>query len=117
MKAIIDLAKHGSVFETAATQYDLAEKGVSPDYRLHFESARALFTELTPARIDLLETLHSIGACSIYSLARTAQRNYSNVHTDVAALEQLGLVQRKDDDTVFVPFDAVEIRLSLSSAA
>lgn len=117
MKAIIDLAKRGAIYETAAAQYAAAEQGIEPDYRLHFESARALFAELTAARIELLDTLRSVGPCSVYALARAAQRNYSNVHTDIAALERLGLVQRDENDAVFVPFDVVEIRLALSTAA
>lgn len=59
MKAIIDLAPRGSVFATAAAQLDAAESGMQPDYRLHFESARALFAELTPSRIELLDTLRA----------------------------------------------------------
>jgi predicted transcriptional regulator len=117
MKAIIDLAKRGTAHETALTQLAAAERGVEPDYHLHFESARTLFAELTPARLELLDTLKRIGASSIYALARAAQRNYSNVHTDTAALERLGLIERDENDAVFVPFDAVEIRLVLSTAA
>jgi predicted transcriptional regulator len=117
MKAIIDLARRGTVFETAAAQYAVADDRNSADFRLHFESARALFSELTPARVELLETLRQSGACSVYLLARTAQRNYSNVHSDISALEKLGLVQRDENDAVFVPFDVVEIRLALHSAA
>ena len=117
MKAIIDLAKRGAGHDTAMAQYAAAQQGTEPDYRLHFESARALFAELTPARIELLDTLRSMGPCSVYALARAAQRNYSNVHTDTAALERLGLVQRDDDGAVFVPFEVVEIRLALSTAA
>ena len=46
-----------------------------------------------------------------------AARNYSNVHTDIAKLEEHGLVKRTPDDGVFVPFEAVEIRLSLFKQA
>lgn len=114
MKAIIDLAPRGSVFASAEEQ--LAE-GAAADYRLHFESARALFSELTPARIELLDTLRRQGPCSVYALAKAAARNYSNVHGDVAALESLGLVTRSADDSVLVPFESVEIRLCLADAA
>lgn len=117
MKAIIDLAPRGAVFGTAAAQLAAAEAGGQADYRLHFESARALFSELTPARIELLDTLRRQGACSVYALAKAGGRNYSNVHADVAALEALGLVHRTDDGTVQVPFDAVEIRLDLAAVA
>ncbi|MBK7144118.1 MAG: transcriptional regulator [Xanthomonadales bacterium] len=114
MKAIIDLARRGNVFDTAAAQ--LGRSGEA-DYRLHFESARTLFSELTPARIELLETLRRRGVCSVYALAKAAERNYSNVHGDIAALEALGLVERDDAGTVRVPFDAVEIHLDLAHVA
>lgn len=117
MKAIIDLAPRGASFATAATQLADAERGRETDYRLHFESARTLFSELTPARIELLDTLRKTGACSVYALARAAERNYSNVHTDITALEKLGLVRRADDGAICVPFDAVEIHLDLAVAA
>lgn len=113
MKAIVELARRGTVFETAAQQLTA---GLASDYRLHFESARALFIDLTPARIDLLDTLLHLSLCSEYTLAKTAGRNHSHVHIDVAALEKLGLVERSQDGTIRVPFDAVEIRLSLGTA-
>ncbi|NCT69072.1 MAG: transcriptional regulator [Rhodanobacteraceae bacterium] len=117
MKAIIDLAPRGAVFGTAAAQLAAAESGATADYHLHFESARALFAELTPARIELLDTLRRAGSCSVYALAKAAERNYSNVHADVGALVALGLVQRTEEGAVRVPFDAVEIRLDLAAVA
>ncbi|MCU0965062.1 MAG: hypothetical protein MUF08_08390 [Burkholderiaceae bacterium] len=50
--------------------------------------------ELTPARVDLPNTLRSVGPCSVCALAKAAQRNGSNVHTDVRPLEELGLNSR-----------------------
>lgn len=114
MKAIIELGKKGSVFDTARSQ--IAE-GKEPDYHLSFESARTLFSMLTPARIDLLDTLRRIGPCSVYALAKQAERNYSNVHGDIARLVELGLVERTEDETVFVPFAEIDIRLPLALAA
>lgn len=117
MKAIIEVSKPGAVFSAARAQIAESRHGRAPDYRLSFESARALFSELTPARLDLLNTLHAEGPCSVYALAKTAGRNYSNVHADIARLEELGLVNRTDDDSVMVPYDAVEIRMALAKAA
>ncbi len=84
---------------------------------MRFESAKALFTELTTARIDLLEALHQCGPCSVYALAKAAARNYSNVHTDIGKFEENGLVERTPDDLVFVPFESVEIHLALFKEA
>ena len=119
MKAIIEIAPSGSVFKAARKQARAAEAGTryGADYHLSFESARLLFAELTPARIDLLERLRQCGPCSVYVLAKTAARNYSNVHTDVGKLEEHGLVQRTAEDLVFVPFESVEIHLALFKKA
>lgn len=117
MKAIIEVSRKGSVFSAAREQIAGAKRGRAPDYRLSFESARMLFAELTPARLDLLNTLRGLGPCSVYALAKTAGRNYSNVHADIARLVDLGLVERIDEETVAVPFDAVEIHMALAQAA
>jgi predicted transcriptional regulator len=115
VKAVIEIAPRGSVFQTARKQVKAAESRArfGADYHLSFESARALFSELTPARIDLLEALRRCGPCSVYALAKGVERNYSNVHTDVGKLEEHGLVKRTPEDTVFVPFESVEIHLAL----
>lgn len=68
---------------------------------------------MTPARIDLLETLRQCGPCSVHALAKTTGRNDSNVHTDANKLEEHGLVKRTPDDTLFVPFESVGIHLAL----
>jgi predicted transcriptional regulator len=117
MKAIIEVSRKGSVFQAAAQQLADARKGQVPDFRLSFESARSLFAELTPARLDLLDTLRRVGPCSVYAVAKTAKRNYSNVHSDVARLEELGLVERDEDGSVSVPFEAVEILVPLAQTA
>ena len=117
MKAIIEVARKGSAVRTAREQLVAARQGRALDYRLSFESAKSLFADLTPARLDLLDTLRKAGPCSVYALAKTAERNYSNVHTDVSRLEELGLIERNDDGAVSVPYDAVEILLPLAQVA
>jgi len=57
MKAIIEVAKRGAAIRSAKLQVAAARKRRAPDYRLRFESARMLFSELTPARLELLDTL------------------------------------------------------------
>lgn len=53
----------------------------------------------------------------MYALAKTTGRNYSNVHADIAKLMDLNLVERTDDESVYVPFEAIEIRMVLARAA
>ena len=51
MKAIIEVARKGSVFKSAAAQLAGVRLGRPQDFRLSFESAKSLFAELTPARL------------------------------------------------------------------
>lgn len=71
--------------------------------------ARLAMAEMTVARIDLLETLRRVGPCSLFALAMAAQRDSSNVRTDVVRLSELGLIQQTDDGFVRVPFDPAEL--------
>jgi predicted transcriptional regulator len=81
------------------------------------ESARTLFWELTPARVELLDTLRKVGPCSVYALAEASERNYSNVHGDVGRLEELGLIERTEEDAIFAPYESVEILVPLAQLA
>lgn len=117
MKAILEVSKRGSAVPNARAQLAASRRGVPPDFKLSFESARALFTELTPARVDLLDTLRRVGPCSVYAFAKAARRNYSNVHTDVRRLEETGLIERADDGAISVPFESVEILIPLVQVA
>jgi len=72
MKAIIKVARKGSIFAAVARQIAGARDGRTPDFYLSFESARALFAELTPARLDLLDTRRRIGPRSVSVLATVA---------------------------------------------
>jgi len=117
VKAIIEVSPRGAAISAARAQIAAAKEGRVPDYCLSFESARTLFAEVTPARLDLLNTLRGMGPVSVYALAKAAGRNYSNVHADIGRLIDLGLVERTADDAVQVPFDAVEIRMALAQAA
>jgi predicted transcriptional regulator len=117
MKAIIEVSKLGSAVRAAREQLAATRRGKSPDFRLSFESARSLFADLTPARVDLLDTLRGLGPCSVYALAKAAERNYSNVHTDIARLEVLGLIERTEDGSVWVPYESVQILVPLAQVA
>ncbi|MFN7852170.1 MAG: transcriptional regulator, partial [Dolichospermum sp.] len=61
--------------------------------------------------------LSNIEPCIIYALANTAERNYSNVHTAVNRLEELGLIERTEEDKISVPFESIEIFMPLAKAA
>jgi len=72
----------------------------------------ALVGTLTPARWTLIERLSKEGPLSIYQLAKRLQRDYKNVHTDVAQLLRLGVLERQGNG-VAVPWQLLRAELSL----
>ena len=78
---------------------------------LTLEDLPRLLAALTPARWTLLGRLREAGPLTIYELARRLARDYKNVHTDVARLIDLGLVERAADGRVSVPWDVVRAEL------
>lgn len=117
MKAIIELERRGSAIEQARYDLAMAQAGAEIDYHLIFESARTLFSELTPARIDTLDYLRIHGPMTIYALAKELKRNYSNVHADVEKLLEHGLAERNAENRISVPWDSIEIRMAQAKAA
>ena len=74
---------------------------------LTLEDLPRLLATLTPARWSLLGRLREAGPLSVYELAKRLSRDYKNVHTDVARLLELGLIERDGDGRVSVPWDVV----------
>ena len=91
----------------------VAEGRPAPPLRvLTLRDLPLLLRTLTPARWLLLERLAKGGRLSVYQLAKRLERDYKNVHTDVAQLAALGLIER-DDAGVAVAWDRVRAELAL----
>jgi predicted transcriptional regulator len=54
---------------------------------------------------------------NIRQLAQTLGRDYKNVHTDVSALEKLGLIEKDEKGVLTVPYDEIVIHAGLTEAA
>ncbi len=74
---------------------------------LSLEDLPLLLRTLTPARWALVDRLREAGPLSIYQLAKLVGRDYKNVHTDVSALARIGLIEKRNDARVSVPWDVV----------
>jgi len=90
----------GSSEEDAAAFLDAwhrAARGEQVDeIVLAFESWEALAAVLTGERYRLLRHVHAHPEPSVSALARALGRQYRRVHSDVAALEQAGLLERSE---------------------
>ncbi len=80
---------------------------------LSFADLPLLVKNLTPARWQLLKELKNAGPLSIFALARRMGRDYKNVHTDIARLLALNLVEKNQDGQVGVPWQAVRAEFRL----
>ena len=76
---------------------------------LCFADLPLLLRTLSPARWALLAELSE--PMSIYRLARRLERDYKNVHTDVTQLAAIGVIEKRSDGRVSVPWDLVRAEL------
>ncbi len=100
----------------AVRAWERAEEGIAPEEPidcLYFQSLETLLSVLSTRRLDLLKVLHESGSSSVRALAKKLNRDYKNVHQDVALLEKVGLIQRKGEK-VTAPWERIiaEIRLA-----
>ena len=99
----------------AAWHLASGRKPPAPLAILSFADLPLLAKNLTPARWQLLKKLKAAGPLTIFALAKLLERDYKNVHTDVAQLTALGLIQKTEDNLVSVRWQAVRAELRLSA--
>jgi predicted transcriptional regulator len=97
----------------AAWHLASGRKPPAPLAVLSFADLPLLMKTLTPARWDLLKRLAKAGPVTVYALAKLLERDYKNVHTDVARLVELNLLERNPEGRVGVPWQAVRAELKL----
>lgn len=85
--------------------------------RVDFASLGEMLATLTPKRMALLDAVAAQPGLSIRALAGKLQRDYKNVHGDVTALTELGLIERTADGALVAPYDELVIHAPLSAAA
>jgi predicted transcriptional regulator len=79
-----------------------------------FETLDAMLSTLTSKRWSLVRVLQARGPMSIRALARVLNRDVKNVHTDVQALKEIGLIEGYESQ-VRVPYTEIEAHLTLAA--
>lgn len=90
-----------------------ADHIASAEVHLNFEDLSGLLSILTPTSLELLRTLRQSGPFSVRALAKQVGRDYKNVHTNVASLEAVGLIERTKQGLVSAPWDVIDAHLRL----
>jgi len=110
-----DAASPAAMGERFVRAWTEAAAGGRVDERhLSFGSLQEAAGVLTPRRIELLRALHAEPAPSVRSLAARLGRDYRNVHADVAALLDHGLVDRDDAGALRADYDGISVGLAVA---
>jgi predicted transcriptional regulator len=107
----------GAIEDEAARRFvdawHRAERGKSfRERHLAFESWDALARVLTGKRMELLRYVRRHKVASVRALAKALGRDYSNVHADVQALTDAGLLDAKDG-AIRADYDAIETKIAI----
>lgn len=100
-----------------AATWHQAEAGRELTPRLAFGSLRELFSAISERRLELLRHVAAHDGLNVRQLARSLDRDYKNVHTDVAALVELGLLERGEQGVLLAPYDEILIHAGIRDAA
>ena len=90
---------------------------MTPYFGVSFNEIGQMFAAFTPKRWELIAMLREAGPLSVAELARRLERNYKNVHTDVAQLIEWMAVERGDDGLVSVPWSEIVVDMKLPQRA
>ncbi len=119
MEIAVGGSVRGALREFAALWRRAERGGRLPEAsdRVEFSSIAHMIATLTPKRLALLEQAAKRPGLSIRALAAELDRDYKRVHSDVVALERLGLIERDKQGRVRAPYDELVIRAPLKVAA
>jgi predicted transcriptional regulator len=95
------------------------EQGDRTPAEISFGTVGKLRRLLTDRRVEIVRSLMDEPAESISALAERLDRSYSVVHDDVDVLADYGIVQFRSDSrdrAPFVPYDSVEIDVTIQGA-
>ncbi|MDP1649490.1 MAG: hypothetical protein Q8M01_14990 [Rubrivivax sp.] len=99
----------------ARTVMEALQRGRTPKphFGISFAQVGQMLGVFTPKRWELIATLRETGPLTTAELARKLNRDYKNVHADVAALAEWLAVERRADGRVHVPWSEIVLDLKL----
>lgn len=101
---------------SAAARIDAGDISRQPE-TIAFETMDLFLETMTSDRWRLLQALKVAGTVSVRSLSQLLERDYREVHSDVRALIEAGLIESNTEDDIFVPWDRVTAEMVLGVAA
>lgn len=83
---------------------------------LSFPSYETMHRILSPKRLEIVKAMVGVGVVSIRQLARSVDRDFKGVHSDVTALVNAGVIDRVDGGIIF-PYEAIHVEFDVPAAA
>jgi predicted transcriptional regulator len=86
---------------------------------LYFTDMKAFRRALSDQRLAILRAIRASNPASVYELAKIVKRDVKNVSSDLAILEELGLVELKKTNTLrkkvkpTVPYNAINLDIAV----
>jgi predicted transcriptional regulator len=117
-KAVLNVIEGESVADNLARARSAMEalqrgKTPRPHFGVGFAEVGQMLAVFTPKRWEFLARLREKGPLTTAELARKLDRDYKNVHADVAALSEWLAVQRTEDGRVHVPWSEIVVDMKL----
>jgi len=113
----VEVLKSRAALEAFAATWQRVESGRPVTPRLAFGSLHELFSAITEKRLELIRYAAEHEGLNIRQLAQRLGRDYKNVHTDVKALVELGLLNKNNSGLLTAPFDEIVIHATVRDAA
>ena len=88
-------------------------KPAKSHFGVGFAEVGQMLAVFTPKRWELIARLRETGPLTTAELARKLDRDYKNVHQDVAVLELAGLLVR-DGRKLTAPWDELQVSVALA---
>ena len=113
----IEISTPQAAMEAFAQTWERLERGeaVNPDESIGFESLSEMLSTLTATRWELIQMVKRCGPIPIADLIEAVAPDGAPGRTDVGALVDLGILEIDDRQSVFVPWDEIDLRVPLAA--
>ena len=112
-----EVLKPQAALDAFADTWRRTQAGDDIPPRIVFGSLHALFSAITEKRLELVRFVAAHPGLNTHALAEQLNRNYKNVHTDVARLMELELLEKDSRGRLSAPFDEIVIHAAVRDAA
>lgn len=84
--------------------------------RISFATPELLWKVLSAKRWEILKAMCGAGPVTVREVARRVGRDVKPVHTDLAALLKVGVLDRTESGQLVFPYESVKVEFMLQAA-